>query len=376
MARQHRQNGVQFSYDLKGNLLSDGTRSYSYTAENRLASGASTNIYYDALGRLVHLTSGINFHYHGGEFIETQSASGATRRYVHGPGVDEPLVWYEGAGTNDRRYLHADERGSIVAVSDDSGNVIGINKYDEYGVPAATNIGTFGYTGQVWLPELGLWHYKARMYDPRLGRFLQPDPIGYEDGLNMYAYAGADPVNMADSTGTKGVNGNSICRPGIPCSIDGVDQEILKAEARQLANQSVAQQIVGGWGNVPTGMDPSAPTVEAPGAVITGKGPRDAPWIVDNGRFVRNPDYNEPWHAPYWEEAFVLGPPLVALFAAAAPEVVAVEGPRRALFQHGKGRVFQIRFFKDRLVLRLDFRKPNTHLNVQGRSFNHHIPRR
>jgi RHS repeat-associated protein len=263
-----------------------------------------------------------------------------------------------------------------VAVSDDSGNVIGINKYDEYGVPAATNIGTFGYTGQVWLPELGLWHYKARMYDPRLGRFLQPDPIGYEDGLNMYAYAGADPVNMADSTGTKGVNGNSICRPGIPCSIDGVDQEILKAEARQLANQSVAQQIVGGWGNVPTGMDPSAPTVEAPGAVITGKGPSDAPWIVDNGRFVRNPDYNEPWHAPYWEEAFVLGPPLVALFAAAAPEVVAVEGPRRALFQHGKGRVFQIRFFKDRLVLRLDFRKPNTHLNVQGRNFNHHIPRR
>jgi RHS repeat-associated protein len=149
----------------------------------------------------VHLTSGINFHYHGGEFIETQSASGATRRYVHGPGIDEPLVWYEGAGTNDRRYLHADERGSIVAVSDNSGNVIGINKYDEYGVPAATNIGSFGYTGQVWLPELGLWHYKERMYDPRLGRFLQPDPIGYDDGMNMYAYVGGDPVNFTDSTG-------------------------------------------------------------------------------------------------------------------------------------------------------------------------------
>jgi hypothetical protein len=139
---------VQFSYDLKGNLLSDGTRSYSYTAENRLASGASTNIYYDALGRLVHLSgSGINFHYHGGEFIETQSASGATRRYVHGPGIDEPLVWYEGAGNTDRRYLHADERGSIVAVSDDSGAVTARNRYDEYGLPASTNLGRFQYNG-------------------------------------------------------------------------------------------------------------------------------------------------------------------------------------------------------------------------------------
>ncbi|MEM6747934.1 MAG: RHS repeat-associated core domain-containing protein, partial [Pseudomonadota bacterium] len=46
-----------------------------------------------------------------------------------------------------------------------------------------------------------LWHFKARTYDPKLGRFLQPDPIGYGDGLNMYAYAGGDPVNATDPTG-------------------------------------------------------------------------------------------------------------------------------------------------------------------------------
>ncbi|WP_163466824.1 hypothetical protein, partial [Klebsiella oxytoca] len=50
-----------------------------------------------------------------------------TRRYVPGPGVDETVVWYEGSGTSDRRWLHTDERGSVVAVTDGSGNVIGVN---------------------------------------------------------------------------------------------------------------------------------------------------------------------------------------------------------------------------------------------------------
>jgi RHS repeat-associated protein len=132
---------------------------------------------------------------------------------VHGPAQDEPLVWYEGAGTSNRRFLHADERGSIIAVSDDGGNLVGINRYDEYGMGASENVGRFQYTGQRWLPELGLYDYKARMYDPALGRFLQPDPAGYDDGMNGYAYVGNDPVNMFDPTGLQGCGGrtNSTC---------------------------------------------------------------------------------------------------------------------------------------------------------------------
>jgi RHS repeat-associated protein len=116
---------------------------------------------------------------------------------------DDPLVWYSGSGLTNKRWLHADHLGSIVAWTTATGGSPTLNKYDEYGVPAATNTGRFQYTGQAWIGEVGLYYYKARFYSPALGRFLQTDPVGYEGGVNLYAYVEGDPVNNGDPTGTE-----------------------------------------------------------------------------------------------------------------------------------------------------------------------------
>ncbi|NIJ35374.1 RHS repeat-associated protein [Sphingopyxis panaciterrae] len=197
-----------FTYDTRGNLTNDGTSAYAYTAENLLKTApGSTSLVYDPLGRLYETVKSpvtTRFLYDGIDMIgEYDAANAVQRRYVHGPGIDNPIVWYEGGAISNmtRRFLMADERGSVVSVTDSAGATVGLNSYDEFGIPAATNIGRFGYTGQAWLPEAKLWYYKARMYSPVLGRFLQTDPIGYRDGMNWYNYVGGDPVNFNDPTG-------------------------------------------------------------------------------------------------------------------------------------------------------------------------------
>jgi RHS repeat-associated protein len=213
-------NGVagppHISIDPNGNLTQkvEGTTAWTYewNAESQLtrvlSNGSEVARYkYDPIGRRAEKVAGgatKAWAYEGLQILREVSGTG-TNQFVYGPAIDEPLLRVDGAGVTTS--FHSDVFGSVVATSDGSGAVTSSHGYEAFG-DSDTPAPWFGFTGREWDPEVGLYYYRARYYDPKIARFVSEDPIRFLGGINLYAYVGNRPTGFVDPFGTQADSAN------------------------------------------------------------------------------------------------------------------------------------------------------------------------
>ncbi len=208
--------GTTYNYDNNGSLTSksDGT-AYNWDFENRVTqvtlpgSGGTVNFKYDPMGRRIQkaftqgsTTTTTNYLYDGMSLIEeVDSAGNVLARYSGGPWIDEGLGELR---TAVNAYYEQDGVGSVTSLSNAAGALANTYTYDSFGKLTAstgTLVNPFQFTGREFDQETGLRYHRFRYYDPAIGRFISEDPVGFDAGMNFYAYVQNNPVLLIDPFG-------------------------------------------------------------------------------------------------------------------------------------------------------------------------------
>ena len=220
------QTGVTYTYDNNGNQLTKvagrNTTSYAWDIENRLTSvtlpgkGGTVTLKYDPFGRRIYKSSSSGtsiYTYDGDNLIEETNSSGtAVARYSQALNIDEPLAMLRSSATS---YYDADGLGSVTSLSNSAGALAQTYTFDSFGKQTASSgslTNPFQYTGRELDSETGLYYYRARYYDPTVGRFLSEDLVRFDASINFYEYVDNNPPNWADPEGFDKVK---VCRRGL-----------------------------------------------------------------------------------------------------------------------------------------------------------------
>jgi len=214
---------MSFTYDSNGNMItktdtvSSEVTNYQYDYENRLKridypDGTYSEYHYDPFGNRVKKDVNGTVTYFLYDFtkrlpdmIAEYNGSGSlVVNYTHGPRVDEVIsIRRDG---NSYFYLK-DGLGSITSLNDSMNTTVNTYEYDAFGnvINKTGSVNNpYGYTGRMPDNESGLLFYRARYYDPVIGRFIHADPIGFSGGINFYAYVANNPINKIDPWGLRG----------------------------------------------------------------------------------------------------------------------------------------------------------------------------
>ncbi|KAA1164708.1 RHS repeat-associated core domain-containing protein [Pseudoalteromonas fuliginea] len=213
------------SYDNRGNVLSDGSRTFTYSAYDKptriTKGGIYTDMAYDHNRNLYSRTdkrSNGTTHtlYVKGLYERIKGSNGITEHKYY---VGNVVVTDRSNGNNDTFYLHKDHLGSTTSITNASGAVVQHINYDAWGkqnrFSTSSSLQTLlsqqspaeskGYTGHKELSDLGIIHMGGRIYDATLGRFLQADPHIQaplnSQNYNRYSYVLNNPMSYTDPSG-------------------------------------------------------------------------------------------------------------------------------------------------------------------------------
>jgi RHS repeat-associated protein len=223
---------ISLTYDANGNLLSDGSNTYSWNSRNKLSAiNGGAPIEYDVVGRRTQSSAGRRYLYDGVNAIQLQSGTNMASRITGG--ADE---FFSYSDVNGMHTPLTDANGNILALTDASGQITTTYTYDPFGSTTASGTASgnpFQYTGRE-NDDNGLYYYRARYYSPLFGRFISQDPAGTKGGINQYVYAGDSPTNGTDPSGlwSPAAHDQIIWNALHPCGVSNADIWTIQQASR------------------------------------------------------------------------------------------------------------------------------------------------